>query len=147
MTLYSHNSQYPSEMPFRIKLSNGTTRTDHSSFTPEEIASAGYVEVSEAPSATNTQVVSWNSEMVDWVVRDKTTDEVKTELESQWNVIRQERDMKIQEVAWRYQRIERHARLGIDQIDDINTIDQYVQALADIPQTQTDPFNITWPTL
>ena len=147
MKLYSYNSQYPTEIPFRIKLSNGMTRTDPSSFTPEEIADAGYVEVSEAPVVTNTQIVVWNSDLIDWEVRDKTQDEINSELDTQWNVIRLERDRRIQDIAWRYQRIERHARLGIDQIDDINTLDQYVQALADIPQTQTDPFNIVWPTL
>lgn len=147
MKLYSHNSQYPSEIPFRIKLSTGQTRTDPSSFTPEEIEDAGYVEVSEIPIVSDNQIAMWSMELCDWVVRDKTTEELTAELDSQWGIVRQERDQRIQEISWRYQRIERHQRLGIAQIDDINTLDQYVQLLADIPQTQTDPFNITWPTL
>lgn len=40
--LYSYNGNTPSPLPFRIKLSNGFTRTDPTTFTEEEIADAGY---------------------------------------------------------------------------------------------------------
>jgi hypothetical protein len=147
MKLYSHKAQYPTEIPFRIKLSNGITRTDPSTFTPEEIADAGYIEVEQPPAINNNQILSWDFESINWVVRDKTPEELQSEIEHQWNIIRQDRDTKIQEIAWRYERYARHERLNIAQIDDINIIDQYIQDLADIPQTQSDPFNIVWPTL
>jgi hypothetical protein len=41
--LYSIRQQRPATLPFRIRLSNGFTRTDPASFTAEEIADAGYV--------------------------------------------------------------------------------------------------------
>jgi hypothetical protein len=41
--LYSFNNGRPSPLPFRIRLSNGFTRTEPASFTAEEIADAGYV--------------------------------------------------------------------------------------------------------
>jgi len=41
--LYSLNNQRPAPLPFRIRLSNGFTRTEPASFTAEEIADAGYV--------------------------------------------------------------------------------------------------------
>lgn len=63
-----------------------------------------------------------------------------------WDEIRRVRDQKIADIEWRYNRYARHQRLSIAQIDDINVLDAYVQALADIT-TQEDPTNITWPTL
>jgi len=41
--LYSHNGEYPEKLPDRIRLSDGSTRTDKRTFTSEEIADAGYV--------------------------------------------------------------------------------------------------------
>jgi hypothetical protein len=41
--LYSFRNQRPAPLPFRIRLSNGFTRTEPASFTAEEIAYAGYV--------------------------------------------------------------------------------------------------------
>ena len=41
--LYSIHNQRPAPLPFRIRLSNGFTRTEPTSFTAEEILDAGYV--------------------------------------------------------------------------------------------------------
>jgi hypothetical protein len=41
--LYSIRQQRPAPLPFRIRLSNGFTRTEPGSFTAEEITDAGYV--------------------------------------------------------------------------------------------------------
>lgn len=99
MSLYSFNGQYPGPIPFRIRLSNGMTRTDPSTFTTWEIANAGYEEVDPAPIITSTQILSWSSELVDWVVRDKTAEElISEEIEKQNNLsneITKHRDMLI----------------------------------------------------
>lgn len=145
--LYSYKAQYPKEIPFRIKLSSGMTRTDPSTFTVEEITDAGYTEAPNKPIPETNQIVEWNSATVDWIVRDKTEEEIANEINAQWSIIRAERDRRIQQVAWRYERYARYERLNTTQIDDINILDQYVQDLADVPQTQTDPFNIVWPEL
>lgn len=63
-----------------------------------------------------------------------------------WEQIRYQRDMKLSELDWRYNRYYRLERLGITQIDDLSKLDVYTQALADITK-QTDPMNIIWPTL
>ena len=42
---YSYNGRYPvdwSKIPNRIRLSNGTTKTDKTTFTLEELVDAGY---------------------------------------------------------------------------------------------------------
>ena len=41
--LYSIRQQRPAPLPFRIRLSNGFTRTEPASFTADEITDAGYV--------------------------------------------------------------------------------------------------------
>lgn len=85
MTIYSYQGNYPTEIPFRIRLSNGMTRTDPTSFTAEEIQDAGYVAVSDKPSITENQVLSWSKDLVDWVVRDKTSEELAAEEASKRN--------------------------------------------------------------
>ena len=80
MKLYTQNGSYPKPIPFRIKLSNGQTRTDPTSFTEEEILDAGYIEVSEPPSITSEQVLEWDSQNIQWIVRDKTEQELQNEL-------------------------------------------------------------------
>lgn len=43
--MYSLRGDTPKPLPNRIRLSDGSTRTDNTTFTVEEIADAGYVEV------------------------------------------------------------------------------------------------------
>lgn len=77
MPLYSYKGQIPTTLPFRITLSDGRTRTDPETFTPEEIADAGYVEVTDAV-ITNSeiQIAEWSSNTISWVVRDYTPEEI-----------------------------------------------------------------------
>lgn len=145
MSLYTKNGSYPQPIPFRIRLSDGSTRTDPSTFTEEEIVDAGYTQVSNRPTPNSVQVVEWDSLNIDWILRDKTLEELQAETEALWNQIRAERDRRIDAMVWRYERWSRHERLGIEQMDDIQNLDTYIQALADIPQTQTDPYDIVWP--
>lgn len=64
--------------------------------------------------------------------------------DTQWNLIRGERDNRMSSFEWRYTRYDRQVRLGETPVDDIALMDTYMQALADIT-IQTDPFNIIWP--
>lgn len=141
MTLYSYQGDYPKSLPFRIHLSDGRTRTDSSTFTPEEIADAGYVAVDNPPSIEPNQVLEWNGDDFLWVVRDKTLEELLAEEEAQWNIVRAERDRLLAETDYvvlvAYEQ-------GIPVPEEYVT---YRQELRDIPQTQEDPFNIVWPTL
>lgn len=76
--------------------------------------------------------------------RPETTQEVLNE--RQWFKVRVERNAKMNEMQWRYERNARQVRLGLIPTDDIAILDSYMQALADIT-TQEDPFNIIWPTI
>jgi hypothetical protein len=75
--LYTHNGSTPAPLPFRITLSDGRARTDPATFTPEEIADAGYVAANPKPTPGADQVVSWGGS--DWVVRTKTAEELAAE--------------------------------------------------------------------
>lgn len=65
--VYTNNGSYPAELPFRIVLSNGSTRTDPSTFTAEEIADAGYLLVDDPPSYEYPNKLEWTGTA--WLVR------------------------------------------------------------------------------
>jgi hypothetical protein len=140
---YSYRNQYPTaQLPWTLVL-DGYSRNDPSTFTEEEIALAGYTIVPDRPSYNpKTQELMWLG--TEWHVQPKQPPNPQ-EIEQQWRLVRQQRDQKIKDVEWRYSRHQRHQRLGLPQVDDIALLDQYVQDLANLPQTQTDPFNIVWP--
>jgi len=77
MTYYSKNNEYPTDgLPFRIVLSNGSTRTDPATFTDAEIADAGYVAVSDPPSVQDGYTLLWDG--TSWSTQDlRVLDEVK----------------------------------------------------------------------
>ena len=84
--LYSHKNQYPDKLPERIRLSNGSTRTDSSTFTTEELSDAGYVAVSTAPTYNNrTHNLSWNGS--DWSVDELTDLDITYATEQQWSEV------------------------------------------------------------
>ena len=72
--LYSYKNQYPQLIPYRITLPNGSTRTDPSTFTSEEIALAGYAEVEDPPEISQYQSLIWNG--TQRVVRDWNQQEI-----------------------------------------------------------------------
>ena len=84
MTLYSYNKSYPQPIPFRIRLSDGRTRTDPSSFTEEELTDAGYTAVPDKPTPNSVQVLEWDSVNMNWLLRDKTLEELQAEKISYW---------------------------------------------------------------
>jgi len=135
--LYSFKGQAPQPLPERIRLSNGLTRTDRSTFTQEEISDAGYVLIEEnPPSITWSQNISWNG--AQWIVENKTESEVVQLRQNEWIKIREKRNVKLQETDWI---IIRQLERG-EKADE--AILQYRQALRDIT-LQTDPFNLQWP--
>ena len=69
-------------------------------------------------------------------VENTTTDEQTALINQQWENIRFERDEKLKDTDWR-------ASSDLTLSDDWKN---YRNELRQIPQTQTDPYNITWPT-
>ena len=59
----------PAPLPFRIRLSDGRTRTDPATFTADEIADAGYIVSPDKPDHDPaTERVVWQQELQDWVI-------------------------------------------------------------------------------
>ena len=66
--LFSKDGEYP-QVVEKIRLPDGTTRTDSSTFTEEEISSAGYTgHYYEPEFDSQTQELSWDSENLQFVV-------------------------------------------------------------------------------
>ena len=144
--LYSYKGQYPTSLAERIRLSDGSTRTDSSTFTEEELTDAGYVAAGDYPAYdSTTQKVIWNGTA--WEVIDLTTEEINAVVNQQWAEVRESRDTKIKEVEWRVMRNLSETRQGLDTTDNITDLDTYIQALRDITTTTTNPLEVSWPIL
>lgn len=72
----------------------------------------------------------WNGEK--FVTPSPTEDEVR----ERWAAVRAERDAKLASCDW--------TQVSDAPVDDLQWA-VYRQTLRDLPQTQTDPFNIVWP--
>lgn len=135
MILYSHNGAPPQPLPNRIVLSNGQSRTDRTTFTAEEIADAGWVQVPAPPPVLYPNVLDWSG--VEWVVRAPNT----VETQQRWAEVRRVRDKRLAETDFQ---ILKAYEQGVSPDPDLVA---YRQAMRDIPQNNPDPFYINWPSL
>lgn len=143
---YSYKGEYPTLLPERIRLSDGSTRTDSSTFTTEELTDAGYVAAGDSPSFdADTQKIIWNGTA--WEVVSLTTEEINARIAELWAEVRASRDAKIKEVEWRVMRNLSESRQGLDTTDNISDLDTYIQALRDITSTTTNPAEVSWPSV
>ena len=148
--LYSINGEYPIEtLPHRIRLSNGSTKTDNTTFTDSDLVSAGITTVADAPSYNaNTHKLVWNRETTEWDVTELSTEELLSLTASKWIQVRERRDLLLSRADQRVLRYQSEERVGIaTHKDSITDLDTYMQELRDIPQTNSDPDSISWPTL
>jgi len=147
--LYSIKGNYPVEtLPHRIRLSDGSTRTDSSTFTTDDLSNAGITTVSNPPSYNqNTQKLIWNDVEIDWEVIDLTQEQIEELTNSAWQNIRKKRDSLLQQVDGKVLRYQSEVRIGVTTTtDNISNLDTYAQALRDVPSTFSDPGNVVWPT-
>jgi hypothetical protein len=137
MKLYYKDNSLPKELPFRITLSNGMTRTDPSSFTDEEIADAGYIEAPAKPRIVEAgKSIVWNFETHEWkIVGEALTEEQSTNL---WYFKNKEtQEILLQETQWM---VARNLELGI--VDE--EFDAYRQELENF-DLFGDPATKQWP--
>jgi hypothetical protein len=135
--LYSHNGSYPTTLPNRIRLSDGSTRTEPDTFTDEEIADAGYVLVSDPPGYDNTtQRLNWDS---DWSIENLDSAELAIIENQNWLNIREERNNLLKESD-----IE-----ALKEIENTREISEelitYRTALRNIPQNYENSTDVVWP--
>lgn len=133
--LYSLNGAYPTHLPNRIRLSNGLTRTNNSTFTEEELADAGYVQVSDPPTITYPEVLDWSG--TEWVVRQPN----QSEIDALWITTRAECVRLLSESDYKVLKAyEAQQPVPTEWIN-------YRQALRDIYNNvnNLDPYFIVWP--
>lgn len=132
--LYSHLGKSPVSLPHRLRFADGTTRTDVSTFTADELERAGYSGPYQRPEYDPaTEVVDWDGSQ--FVVRPHNLDEIAV----QWGVVREQRNSLLQSSDW----------TQISDFDlgaDRNAWAVYRQSLRDITD-QPNPFALTWPRL
>jgi len=136
MSLYSHNGEWPRQLPNRIVLSNGKTRTDKTTFTAEEIADAGWIEVSNPPSVTYPNKLDWDGN--NWSVRPPNG----TEEDAQWRIVRETCLKLLAETDFKVLK-------AYEQSTPVDpNIVSYRQALRNIYNNTNniDPWNVSWPT-
>jgi hypothetical protein len=134
MTLYSYQGLKPEPLRFRIRFINGSTRTDSSTFTADEISAAGYTGPFTEPSYdAKTEVLDWDGE--NYFVRPYNTQE----LEDQWNKVREQRNQLLKDSDWT--QISDYD-LGLENKEQWAT---YRQELRDLPEVQSNPFDISYP--
>jgi hypothetical protein len=133
--LYSHNGNFPTLLPDRIRLSNGMTRTDSSTFTNEEITDAGYIEVADPPSYSYPDVLEWVGNA--WIVRSPNNSDIA----NQWTLVQAEAVRLLSQTDYKaIKAYESGIPLSTPWTD-------YRQALRDIYNNvnNIDPFFISWP--
>jgi len=136
--MWSYKGNYPTESLPKIIIPENDEPIESVHATPEEIASAGYVQVSASPTITHLETLTWD--LSGWRVGDNTEEATRL----QWQKVRAERDKRIKAVEWRVFRYLAFERLKKEQIDEIDHLDQYIQDLRDITN-QSDPWNIEYP--
>jgi len=127
MTLYTKDGSYPAELPERIRLSSGKTRTDSSTFTASQISSAGYTAVSAPPTKGEFQHLRWTGTA--WQLVDYTDDEIAA-------IHRQTRDELLKQTDV----------YALSDVTMSSAMSTYRQGLRDVPQQSGFPGTITWPT-
>ena len=148
MPLYSYKTEYPSsKISQRIRLSDGSTRTDSSTFTSDQLLDAGYVEVSNPPDFNQeTHKLVWTG--TEWQIVILTESEISDRNVKRWDVIRKIREDKIKHVEWRVMRNLSETRQGVTPTtDNISDLDTYIQSLRDITSSTTNPLEVVWPVL
>lgn len=134
--LYSFNGNYPQPIGNRIRLSNGKTKTDSSTFTDEDLADAGYQLAPDIPARPDNVIfckLEWNG--TDWEYRvEPTITEIQEERQKVLNAI----DYLLEEA-----RATRKLKKQNGESDVY--MDQYIMELTNLIANVNDPFNIKWP--
>ena len=130
--VYSFQGAEPAALPHRIRLSDGSTRTDARTFTPVELTDAGYNGPYDRPSCDSlTETVTWDG--TSFSVRPFSP----AEIDAQWMLVRQQRNALLEASDW-------------TQIEDYDLCAAraawatYRQELRDIT-TQANPLDLNWP--
>jgi hypothetical protein len=135
MALYSYKGAWPTRLPNRLKFPDGSTRTDKTTFTPEEIADAGWIEVEDPPAVDYPNKLEWDGQ--NWSVREPNASETSLK----WQEIRNECERKLAETDYKVIKAVESGQ-SLDPV-----IVQYRQELRDLYNNvnNVDPWNVKYP--
>lgn len=135
--LYSHHTLTPAPLPHRIRFADGSTRTDRTTFTADELERAGFTGPYERPECDHKiETVDWDAEALAFLVRPYNFDE----LQAQFAKVREQRIQLLKASDWT-QISDYDLGLTTESRDAWATYRQALRDLADAP----NPFDITWP--
>ena len=137
MAYYSKNGNFPEPLPNRIVLPDGTTRTDNTTFTEDEILAVGYKLAPNMPSVPYPNKVEWTG--TNWLVREPNDQEIQ----ERWQWIHEECDRRLYETDYKViKAIEQNIPL-----DSVYT--EYRQALRDLYNNvnNINPWDFQFPTV
>jgi len=144
--LYSFNGQYPGPLPNRIRLSDGSTRTDPENFTAEMIEDAGYYKVEDPPQITATQKYIWDPTQARsyFIVVDLTQEELDQLKEQHLEEIRIEKN-KILSAYYKIKldEIEKNEEDFLYDMDELNTYITAIESIEDTYNQETG--QVEWP--
>jgi len=147
--LYSLRGNYPTELPNRIRLSDGSTRTDPENFTAEMIADAGYYEVEDPPTGLPiTQTYKWDPTQGRsyWIVVDKPQSELDKMKQDYMNEVNNEKTLLLS-IFYKIKLDEIEREANNEPLDyDRTELEAYIAALESIEETyDEETMQVTWP--
>lgn len=135
--LYSHRQAEPARLPHRIRFADGSTRTDRTTFTADELERAGYTGPYERPTCDyKTEMVDWDGTTLSYSVRPYN----EAEIAAQRARVREQRIRLLQGCDWT-QITDYDLGLTPEARAEWATYRQALRDLADAP----NPFDLTWP--
>ncbi len=137
--LYSFSGQEPKELPDRIRLPGGYTKTDRTTFSEQDLIDAGYIGPFEKPEYDpQKQELIWDSESLSYTINDFPVPPEPTE-EDHWRNLRGWRNTLLSGTDWIF-------------MPDVDISEEkkeewvaYRKLLRDLPENTEDPTNVTWP--
>lgn len=137
MALYSYKGARPTQLPNRLKFADGTTRTDKSTFTEQEIIDAGWTLVDDPPVIEYPNKLEWDGSTLSWTIRPPNQSEVAF----RWQEIQKECQRRLAETDYK---VIKAVELGTS-VDPIMV--QYRQELRDLYNNvnNVDPWVIVYP--
>lgn len=91
MKMYAIGIDYPiywKDFPDRIRLSDGSTKTDKSTFSDSDIVDAGWTIVDELLYEPRTHIGEWDYDILDWNIRPLTDEELVERAQNVQNEIK-----------------------------------------------------------
>jgi hypothetical protein len=137
--LYSFNGQEPKEIPDRIRFPGGSTKTDRTTFSEQDLINAGYIGPFDRPEYDpQKQELVWDSETLSYKINDFPVPPEPTQ-EDYLFQLRVQRNGILSATDW--------AVMPDSPLSEEKKQEwvEYRQLLRDLPENTIDFSDVTWP--